>query len=96
MGYIFYPQAPLNQSQNQGQMTPDARRRALQQQFAQQILGQPATTAAGGVGQLLAGIGQWQQRQPDSQFPQAPGGAQPSFLTGLGNLFTGNNNGGLY
>lgn len=56
--------------------------------------GHPPTTALGGVGSIANGLAQWRQKQPDQQFPSAPDGASPSFLTGLRNMF--GNNGGLY
>lgn len=51
-------------------------------------------TAGGGVGALLNGLAQWRQRQPAQQYPDAPGGAQPSLMTSLMNRF--GSNGGLY
>lgn len=94
MGFLIYPQ---NTGQPQQQLTPDQRREQIQQQFAQQILGQTPTTTAGGMGQLAAGLAMWrqhQQDQPQNQFPDAPGGAQPGLMTRIGNFF--GNNGGLY
>ena len=82
--------------------SPDARRQELEQMFKQRLLGQaPAqmpTTALGGVAQLAAGIGMGLHnfQQQGKQFPDAPGGASPSFGTSLANFFTGRNNGGLY
>ena len=99
MGFLMYPQ---DNGQPQQQLTPEQRRQQIQQQFAQQILGQQASTPEGGMGQLAAGLAMWRQRQqqqPQNQFPQAPGGG-PSMMQGIGssigNFFTGNSNGGLY
>jgi hypothetical protein len=87
MGFLIYPQNPGQQ------MTPEQRRQAMQQQIAQQIMGQPANTPEGGISQLAAGLAQWRGRQ-QQQYPDAPGGASPSMMTNLRNLF--GNNGGLY
>lgn len=81
---------------NQQQMTPDQKRQALAQHFQQQIMGQPAQNVAQGAGQLATGIGMGLQNMNNSQYPSAPGGGQTSLWTSLGNLFTGNRNGGLY
>ncbi|OQP87576.1 hypothetical protein BTR14_03125 [Rhizobium rhizosphaerae] len=80
---------------------PDQRQQ-LEQMLTQRLMGQqqqPApTTALGGVAQLAAGIGKglYNYQQQGKQFPDAPGGASPSFGTSLANFFTGRNNGGLY
>lgn len=87
-------QSFLIDNQNSAQMTPEQRRKMIQQQFAQQIMGQAPTTAAGGMGQLAAGLAQWRQNQPGQQYPDAPGGGTASPFTGLRNLF--GNNGGLF
>ncbi|MEH3109470.1 MAG: hypothetical protein PGN22_05120 [Agrobacterium cavarae] len=51
------------------------------------------------VGSGLAAIGDailYDQEQQNAAFPVAPGGAKPSFMTAMKNMFTGRNNGGLY
>lgn len=80
------------------QLTPDQRRQQMAQKFAQQLIGQPTQGVAHGIGQLIAGagLGLAKYRDEGQQFPAAPGGAQPSFASALGNFFTGRNNGGLY
>lgn len=83
-----------------------AKQRAYDQQHAThpQNPGQPPQMPPGGdgalptdldgLGQLAGGLAQWRQRQPDQQFPSAPGGAPPSFMNSFRNRF--GNNGGLY
>ena len=71
---------------------PDANKK--RQQIAEMIMGQPAQNMGEGLGQLMAGLSLRYDRQ-NSAFPPAPGGASPSFMTGLKNFFTMNNNGGL-
>ena len=66
------------------------------QEIARMIMGQgPAQNVGQGFGQLATGIslGMGKRKSP---FPTAPGGAQPSIMTGLRNFFTGGHNGGLY
>lgn len=93
------PQNPFAYYASMAQPTQDQRRQQMVQQFANQIMAQPAQTAAVGAGQLATGIGMglmnYNQKQNEA-FPQAPGGAKPSLMTGLANFFTGRNNGGLY
>ncbi len=75
-----------------------ADRNQLAQQFAMSMLGHPAQNAAEGWGQMAAGIGLGLSkfRDQNKAFPAAPGGGQPSFMTGLANFFTGRHNGGLF
>lgn len=88
--YEAYAYLQRAQPQRQGQQDPRA------QQMAQQVMGQPAQNVTQGVSQLATGIGMGLRDYMNKGFPQAPGGAQPSMMTGLANLFTGNRNGGLY
>lgn len=109
----YYPPAPSAPQQPQqfdpfgryssmAQPTADERRKQYAQQFAQQMIGQPAQTAAQGYGQLAAGIGMGLAnyakgyQEQGKQFPDAPGGAQPTFMNNLANFFTGRKTGGLY
>ncbi len=79
-----------------GQNSDD--RSDLARRFAMSMLGHPAQNANEGWGQLAAGIGLGlsKYQEQGKAFPAAPGGGQPSFMTGLANFFTGRNNGGLY
>lgn len=83
---------------NQGQTDPTVRRQQMAAQLAQQIMGQPAQNVPQGASQLAAGLGvglaNWQKKA--DAFPTAPGGADPSMLTGLANFFSGRKNGGLF
>lgn len=84
--FNFYP----------GQQPDMQRRQQLMQQFRNQILGQPLPqTVGGGLNMLGAGIAE-NFANRNAAFPSAPGGAKPSFATGLANFFTGGRNGGLY
>lgn len=110
MNGSYYPPAPQAPPQQQQPYNPfglyghiaqpnaDQRRQQYAQQFAERMIGQPAQTAAQGYGQLAAGIGmglaKYQER--GEQFPEAPGGAKPSFMNNLANFFTNRNNGGLF
>lgn len=69
----------------------------MAQQFAQQMMGQPAQNAVQGYGQLATGIGMGlaNYQKQGEQFPVAPGGGDPSLMTGLANFFSARNNGGL-
>lgn len=82
----------------QGQADPTVRRQQMAAQLAQQIMGQPAQNVPQGAGQLAAGLGMglanWQTK--DAAFPTAPGGTDPSMMTGLANFFSGRKNGGLF
>ncbi|EUB95878.1 hypothetical protein PMI07_002366 [Rhizobium sp. CF080] len=77
---------------------PTVRRQHMAAQLAQQIMGQPAQNVPQGASQLAAGIGMglanWQKK--DASFPTAPGGADPSLMTGLANFLSGRKNGGLF
>ncbi|MGE7367909.1 hypothetical protein ACQKKX_02410 [Neorhizobium sp. NPDC001467] len=75
---------------------PAAPQQSVSNQIAQQIMGQPAQTVGQGMGQLATGLGTGLAKFQADKFPKAPGGAKPSPLTGLMNLFTFGNNGGLY
>lgn len=92
-------QSPFARYAGMAQPSDEQRRQLMMQQFAQQIVGQPTQSVAQGVGQVIAGAGlglsKFNQQQ-NTAFPQAPGGAKPSIMTGLANFFTGRNNGGLY
>lgn len=92
-------QSPFARYAGMAQPSEEQRRQQMMQQFAQQIVGQPTQNVAQGVGQMIAGAGlglsKFNQQQ-SAAFPQAPGGAKPSIMTGLANFFTGRNNGGLY
>lgn len=102
----YYPPAPSAQSPidpfalyaKLAQPSPEQKRQQMAQSFAQQMIGQPAQNTAQGLGQLAAGIGLGLSKyvQGGSQFPTAPGGAQPGLASALSNFFTGRNNGGLY
>ncbi|MEX2741082.1 hypothetical protein AB3480_06495 [Rhizobium mongolense] len=83
--------------QPQQQQSGDLRQR-MAAQLAQSIMGQPADTTGEGALQLATGIGMGLSKfnRKDGAYPEAPGGASPSFGTMLGNFFTGRNNGGLY
>ncbi|WP_373413714.1 hypothetical protein [Ensifer aridi] len=71
-------------------------REELAKQFQAQIMGQPLPqTIGGGAGMLGAGLAAGFAKR-NAAFPTAPGGAQPSLMTGLANFFTGGRNGGLY
>ncbi|SOC94013.1 hypothetical protein SAMN05216358_4213 [Rhizobium sp. AN5] len=105
----YYPPAPSAQQQPQrfdpfalyaklAQPSPEQKRQQMAQSFAQQMIGQPAQNTAQGLGQLAAGIGLGLSKyaQAGSQFPAAPGGAQPGLASALSNFFTNRNSGGLY
>lgn len=82
----------------QGFLIPSASTDAnkKRQEIASMILGQgPAQNVGQGFGQLAAGMSLGLNKRK-SPFPAAPGGAQPSLMTGLANFFTGGRNGGLY
>lgn len=67
-------------------LNQDARKQAL----IQQIMGQgaPQSTGQGAMQGLQSMLGGLQLRQHNKgPFPQAPGGATPSFATGLMNMF---------
>lgn len=92
------PMARYAYMQAQQQRQPQqSRTQQVAQQFAQQMMQQPAQNAAQGYGQLAAGIGMGlaNYQKQGEQFPVAPGGGNPSLMTGLANLFTSRNNGGL-
>lgn len=99
-----YPQQPTAGGfqhygyMRQGQADPAARRQQIAAQLAQQIMGQPAQNVPQGASQLAAGLGMglanWQKK--GEAFPTAPGGADPSLMTGLANFFSGRKNGGLF
>lgn len=68
----------------------------LAKRLQAQIMGQPLPqTIGGGAGMLGAGLAAGFAKR-NAAFPTAPGGAQPSLMTGLANFFTGGRNGGLY
>lgn len=51
------------------------------------------------MGQGMASLGNalaMRERQRQAAYPQAPGGAQPNFITAMKNLLSGGQNGGLY
>ncbi|MCM5689499.1 hypothetical protein [Sinorhizobium meliloti] len=75
---------------------PNETREQLAQRLQAQIMGQAIPqTIGGGMGMLGAGLAAGFAKR-DAAFPTAPGGAQPSMMTGLANFFTGGRNGGLY
>lgn len=85
-GYIGY----------QGAQPAGSSREQLAERLRAQILGQPLPqNIGGGMGMLGAGLAAGFTKQ-NTQFPAAPGGAKPSFATGLANFFTRGKNGGLY
>jgi hypothetical protein len=82
MGYSGYGAAPT--------------REELAKRLQAQIMGQPLPqTIGGGMGMFGAGLAAGLAKRKPA-FPTAPGGAQPSVMTGLANFFTGGRNGGLY
>ena len=92
------PQTQALSAQNSfGQVFPGLGNGKSAQQFAQQMMGQPAQNAVQGYGQLATGIGMGlaNYQKQGEQFPAAPGGGDPSLMTGLANFLTGRNNGGL-
>ncbi|QGJ73817.1 hypothetical protein [Sinorhizobium meliloti] len=75
---------------------PNETREQLAQRLQAQIMGQPLPQSlGGGMGMLGAGLAAGFAKR-NAAFPTAPGGAQPSLMTGLANFFTGGRNGGLY
>ncbi|CVI14827.1 conserved hypothetical protein [Agrobacterium fabacearum CFBP 5771] len=60
-----------------------------------QALTSPPQDVGSGIQAIGNAIMQHQQQQ-NAAFPAAPGGAKPSFMTAMKNMFTGRNNGGLY
>lgn len=82
------------QQQKAQQGQPDGRQQ-VSDQLAQQIMGQSAQSVPQGASQLATGIGMGLQKYNNSQFPAAPGGAQPDLATRFGNLFSFGHNGGL-
>lgn len=79
----------------QGVQTSGNARAQLAARLRSQILGQSLPqTVGGGMGMLGAGLAAGFAKR-GAAFPAAPGGAQPSMMTGLANFFTGNRNGGL-
>ncbi|WP_085032304.1 hypothetical protein [Ensifer aridi] len=71
-------------------------REELAKRLQAEIMGQPLPqTVGGGMGMLGAGLAAGFAKR-NAAFPTAPGGAQPSLMTGLANFFTGGRNGGLY
>ncbi len=83
--------SPYSQYAYMGQQqTPDQRHNEMRNQLAKQIMGTPATSVAGGVGQMVAGAGMGLRNfmdKPENQFPTAPGGAAPSFGARIANVF---------
>jgi len=74
---------------------PNETRDQLAQRLQAQIMGQPLPQSlGGGMGMLGAGLAAGFAKR-NAAFPTAPGGAQPSMMTGLANFFTGGRNGGL-
>ncbi|ASP84170.1 hypothetical protein CN221_11100 [Sinorhizobium meliloti] len=74
---------------------PNETREQLAQRLQAQIMGQPLPQSlGGGMGMLGAGLAAGFAKR-NAAFPTAPGGAQPSMMTGLANFFTGGRNGGL-
>ncbi|MGD9476959.1 hypothetical protein [Shinella sp. G-2] len=81
-----------NQKMPNGQSSDDD----ISGDLARMIIGQgPAQNVGQGIGQLMAGLSLGIDRR-NAAFPPAPGGAQPSFMTGLRNFVTGGHNGGLF
>ncbi|MCV3734987.1 hypothetical protein OCK02_02130 [Rhizobium sp. TRM96647] len=79
-----------------GQGKPSGDRDELRKRIASMISGQGTPQNVGqGLGAIMTGIAAANARR-NAAFPQAPGGAQPSFATSLRNFFTAGNNGGLY
>ncbi|MEY9782268.1 hypothetical protein [Sinorhizobium fredii] len=71
-------------------------REELAKRLQAQIMGQPLPQSlGGGMGMLGAGLAAGFAKR-NAGFPTAPGGAQPSMMTGLANFFSGGKNGGLY
>ncbi|PDT47442.1 hypothetical protein CO661_11915 [Sinorhizobium fredii] len=71
-------------------------REEMAKRLQAQIMGQPLPQSiGGGAGMLGAGLAAGFAKR-NAAFPTAPGGAQPSLMTGLANFFTGGRNGGLY
>ncbi|QRY69170.1 hypothetical protein JVX98_13195 [Ensifer sp. PDNC004] len=80
----------------QGVQAGGGQREQLAARLRSQILGQPLPqTIGGGAGMLGAGIAAGLANR-NATFPTAPGGAKPSFATGLANFFSANRNGGLF
>ncbi|MDX0250299.1 hypothetical protein [Sinorhizobium meliloti] len=74
---------------------PNETREQLAQRLQAQIMGQAIPQSiGGGMGMLGAGLAAGFAKR-NAAFPTAPGGAQPSMMTGLANFFTGGRNGGL-
>ncbi|ASP50959.1 MULTISPECIES: hypothetical protein [Sinorhizobium] len=75
---------------------PNETREQLAQRLQAQIMGQAIPQSiGGGMGMLGTGLAAGFAKR-NAAFPTAPGGAQPSMMTGLANFFTGGRNGGLY
>ncbi len=99
MNSNYYPPAPndpYSRYQYMALPRPVAGSQEMSNQLAQSIMGQPAQNVTQGAGQLAAGLGMGLRKYMSKQYPAAPGGAQPSFMTSMANLFTGGRNGGLY
>lgn len=90
------PTDPYSRYQYMSAARPQAGQQDMASQLAQSIMGQPAQNVTQGAGQIAAGLGMGLRKYMDKQYPTAPGGAQPSFMTSMANLFTGGHNGGLY
>lgn len=74
--------------------TPDQAQKRKKMAVAQALMSQPQDIGSGI--QALGNAIMYQQQQQNAAFPAAPGGAKPSFMTAMKNMFTGRNNGGLY
>lgn len=76
--------------------TPEQAALRKRQAVAQALMPQSMPQNVGqGINALGQAIALRAQRQ-NEQFPTAPGGAKPSLMTTMANLFSGGNNGGLY
>lgn len=76
--------------------TPDQAAARKRQAVASALAGAAMPQTIGeGISSLGDGLAARQQGQ-SAMFPTAPGGAAPSFMTAMKNLFSRSSNGGLY
>lgn len=92
------PMMGLNPFSGLGQPRSAADKQKLIKMIEDQMMGQDTSNVGGGMSALAQGALLGMQRRNSAQgaFPSAPGGAQPSPLTGLRNFFLSGRNGGLY